>query len=216
MRWIGFATCLALMVLVSGCAAGGLGLASVAYQEVRGAGAELRPGREVRRGDFARFQSVEILPATSTMGPRIVPVNLPSIWRAEAAEIERSLAREFSGGEPRLVVSVELLYFQEKSLFAGAELLARVRMTEGESVLFDGVVKAESKSLREHGEDDLAREALKAIAKFLRDQREKAARNESARAGRDRPPVAAHAIICPATPLEPIDVYSAIVPSHRI
>jgi hypothetical protein len=52
-------------------------------------------------------------------------------------------------------------------LLGSAQLLVRLTMRDGERVVVDALVNAESKSFRAGSGDDLAQAAIKAVGRFL-------------------------------------------------
>jgi|GEM_PF-2277336 len=154
---------LAVSLSTTGC----FTIAKQAFQEARGAQADVVAVTELRAGTLARYRAIEFLPAKTTVGPKLCPPEVLRAYDYCANQTRAELRRLFPGEEPRLTVASEVLYFQKKGLLGGALMLTRVRLSEGDQLLADVVVKAESESFRAGGEDDLAGASLSALRRFL-------------------------------------------------
>lgn len=141
-----------------------------AYHEARGAQAEVKP---IQAGDgaLAGFNEVRFAPATASVGPKFAPPALLRAYDAAVAGLRTDLGKHYPGGAPALNVETEVLYFQEKGLLSGAQMLSRVRMGDAGRVVVDALVLAESKSFRAGGEDDLAKATVNALREFLQKQK---------------------------------------------
>ncbi len=163
MRALWFSVMLGIPALTGGCST----LAKQAYYEVRGADAELLFVSTPDATGLRTARALESAPARTELGPRLVP---PNVLRAADTAVDGALARlraHYPGGEPAAHIESDVLYFQRKGLLSGGLLLTRVRMTVGGTTAFDAVVKSESKSFREGGEDDLARAHARALEQYL-------------------------------------------------
>lgn len=143
-----------------------------AYYEVRGAKARVVMVEDRDPALLEGVKSVRFEPATTLIGPKITP---PALLRAYDAAVQRvagDLRKEaYPGGEPALTVRSDMIYAQTKGLMSGALCLTRVRMTADDGGALDVLVKAESKSFRAGGEDDLASAAAEALGRFLREKK---------------------------------------------
>ncbi len=140
------------------------------YYEFRGAKAKIHPIHEVEPAVFAAYKSLSFEPAVTTAGDEICPPTLLSEYDLAAREVVTELAQQFPGGPPTLQITSELLFFQEKGIFGGAEVLTRVRMADGDQTVFECLIKSESKALTGSGEDDLSQACAKALGDFLIEQ----------------------------------------------
>jgi hypothetical protein len=156
-----------LLFLSGGCTT----VAKQALHEFRGAKAEVSPVQEIGDRALARYQSVRFEPARSDVG-QVCPPRVLEAWDIHAGEEEVELAEYFPGGSPTLRIESEIWFFKEKGLLGNAECLARVRMREGEALKADLVVQALSKAFRAGDESALTKAAVKAIGKFLKNQKE--------------------------------------------
>ena len=138
-----------------------------AYYEIRGAKSKIIPAADWNEDALLKYHSVSFEPATTTVGDRICPLKLRHAWDRHAAELASDLREFYTGGDPGLRVASEILYFQKKGLLSGSQCLTRVKMREGEQLVVDAIVRTESKSFREGGEDALAESNVKALGKFL-------------------------------------------------
>lgn len=156
-----------LMLLVGALAtqSGCVTLARQAISEVRGAQGDVLPIGST----FAAPQSgsIRAAPATSSVGPPIVPASLLRQWDLIAEEILVTPgAGASAAGE--LLIETDFLYFSEKGLLDQAMCLARVRMMRDGKPVGDVMLLAESKSFRAGDDRALARAAAEALRKYLR------------------------------------------------
>jgi hypothetical protein len=155
---------IALLVLLSGCTTA----LKQAYYEIRGAKSKIIPVRDLQENALLECRSFRFEPVTTTVGDRICPPELRHAWDRHAAELASELREFYPGGDPGLLIASEILYFQKKGLLSGSQCLTRVKMREGERLIVDAIVRTESKSFREGGEDALAESNVKALGKFLK------------------------------------------------
>ena len=153
------------------CATGCFTAVKQAYNEVRGAQAELLFVGEARQAGWSQYRSVEFTPATTTIGQRLCPPGLLRTYDMAASQLVSRLKAAYPGGEPALTVDSEVVYFQKKGLLSGALLLARVKMHADGQPVVDAILKAESQSFRAGGENDLAQAGIEELGKFLRRQK---------------------------------------------
>ena len=140
-------------------------LAKQAYNEARGAQAKVLPIQETGPATMGRIRGYEFAPATTTVGAEICP---PQLLSAYDRATSRLASRLGSDTGPSLKVDSEVLYFQGKGLLSGAFMLTRVRMRDGERLISDVLVRAESGSYTRGGEDALAIATVDALGRFLR------------------------------------------------
>jgi len=164
-RWacLGWVCLLGVSLSTTGC----FTIAKQAFHEARGAQGDVVPVTELREGALARYRAIEFLPAKTTLGSKLCPPEVLRAYDYCANQVRAELRRLFPGEEPRLTVASEVLYFQKKGLLGGALMLTRVHLREGDQLLADVVVKAESEAFRAGGEDDLASASLNALRRFL-------------------------------------------------
>lgn len=168
MRTAVFAGLAALAGLTCGCTTA----AKQALYELRGARGKILWVSAPHRERLARIRSLVFEPATTTIGDRLCPVSFRNAYDRRAGEQLEALRTLYPGGEPRLRIEADVLYFQKKGLLSEAQSLTRVRMRDDLGLLADGIVRVESKSFRAGDEEDLAEETVDAICKFLRRGRE--------------------------------------------
>jgi hypothetical protein len=157
---------LALMVSflpLTGC----FSVVKQAYYEVRGAQGEVLIITQPDAAALARAAELTFSPATTTIGPGLCPSAVLRAYDRSANQLVARLRPRYPGGEPQLAVTSDVQYFQKKGLLSGGLLLARVRMTVAGQPALDALVKSESQSFREGGEDDLADAAVAALGEFL-------------------------------------------------
>ena len=142
-----------------------------AYYELRGARANVLLNELVPPSALEPFDSVRFEPATTSLTARLVPRKLLTEYDRFAANAPAQLADCYPGGTRTLVVASDVFYFQEKGLLSPAMMLTRVHLRDGGRVIADTIVRVESKSFRDGGEDDIAEAAIRGLSKFLREQR---------------------------------------------
>jgi hypothetical protein len=159
---------LALMVVsLSGCTTA----LKQAYYEFRGADAKLVPVQRTAAGALDPINSVRFLPPTSTTSPLVVTPTVLRTYETASQRAESLLNSHLPGGNPMLTIDSELIFLQEKGLLSSGMLLVRIKMTEGGRLVADGISQAETKSFRKGGEDDLAKVAAGAVAKYIAEQK---------------------------------------------
>ena len=161
-------TSLLALVLCPGLA-GCTTVAKQAFQEFRGARSKVLLTHNLAPDALLGYQTVRFASATTTIGDELCPPELRRQYDRFVAELALTLRDEYPGGQPTLLVSPEILYFQEKGLLSGAECLARVRMKDDTSqkLVVDAIVRTESKAFRAGGERALAESSVKAVGEFL-------------------------------------------------
>lgn len=157
------------LVPLSGC----MRAAKQAYYELRGAKAEVKLVQDVDDAVLRSYQQIVFQPATTTAGEKICPPSLLSKYDSNAREQLRDISGEFPGGSPTLQIATEILYFQEKGIFSSAECLVRVRGRDNGKLVFDAIVKAESKAFTSGGESALTGACAKAVCRYLEKRRKK-------------------------------------------
>ena len=167
---IGFFLLAGNVVLSGGC----FSLAKQAYEEARGAQAEVLMATDIRSDLLARANGVEFPPATTTAG-RVVPAGILRAYERSVNQAAAKLKAFYPGDPPILKVDSEVLYFQKKGLMSGALLLVRTKMECEGQIAVDAIVKVESNAYRAGGEDDLAQAYAEAVRKFLERQKSPAA-----------------------------------------
>jgi hypothetical protein len=155
-------------------------VAKQALHEFRGAKADVSLVQEIGAYALADYQSVVFESARSDVG-RVCPPKVLRAWDEAAAKQQAELAEHFPGGPPTLHIESEIWFFKEKGLLGNAECLARVRMRDDETLKADLVVQALSKAFRAGDESALTKAAVKAIGKFLKEQKRTEQRNEGAK-----------------------------------
>ncbi len=169
--------CAGLILVLSIFSLGGCSRAiKQVYYEFRGAKAKIHPMRETDPSVFAPYKSISFTPATTRSGQLICPPSLLSEYDRAASEVVSELETQFPGGEPTLQISSDILFCQRKGAFSVAEVLARIRMADGDKTVFECLVKSESKALTQRGEDDLSRACAKALGDFLIERKKDAAK----------------------------------------
>lgn len=166
-RGIWFVNVLGVMLLpwLTGC----MSVAKQAFYELRGAKAEVVLNGHA--ADLQPYASVEFTPVTTTLSDRLCPRDVIAAYDRYLRALPRELEVAYPGGEPRLTLDSEVMYFQSKGIMSQAQMLTRVRMRTGDHLLVDAIVKCESKAFREGGGDDLAETSVKALGKWLRKQK---------------------------------------------
>jgi hypothetical protein len=164
-RWavIGLAALSLHLPLLTGC----FTLAKQAYAEARGAQADVLIIAGVPDVQLARIAHLQFTPATTTVGSRICPPPVLRAYDRCIQQIEPRLKTLYPGESPALVIASEIAYFQGKGLLGGALMLTRVRMTAGNELVLDALVRAESDSFRAGGESDLANASAQALYRLL-------------------------------------------------
>jgi len=155
------------LLWMSGCTT----VAKQAFHELRGAQADLLFIDHAPCEDLATYDGVKFNPVSTTIGDELCPYSLRSKWDRCAAREEGKLRGCYPGGEKTLSVDAEILYFQKKGLLGSAQLLSRVRMRAGGTVVVDVLVNTMSKAFRAGGASALAETSVEAVAKFLRKQK---------------------------------------------
>ena len=158
----------ALLSLSCGC--GAPTIARQAFHELRGAQADISFIEAVGQNALAKYESVRFEPASSDVG-QVCPPKVLQAWNRHAVEEQADLAEYFPGGAPTLRIESEIWFFKEKGLLGNAECLARVRMRDDGTLKADLVVQALSKAFRAGDESALTDAAVKAIGKFLKEQK---------------------------------------------
>jgi hypothetical protein len=146
-------------------------VAKQAFYELRGAKAEVVLNSEPADVDLEPYVAVEFAPATTTLSDRLCPREVIAAYDRHARALTRDLLEAYPGGEPRLVLDSEVLFFQSKGIMSQAQMLTRVRMRDGERLVADAIIKCESKAFREGGGKELAETSVKGLAKWLRKQK---------------------------------------------
>ncbi len=141
-------------------------IAKQAYHEAVGAKGDVIPITGGPEG-LSRYRSVEFKPATTTVNDRLCPPELRRAYDRCTGQSAAKLGATFPGGDPKLTVASEILYFQKKGLLSGAFMLTRVRMSADTDLIIDALLRAESDAFRAGGEDDLARASCEALRVFL-------------------------------------------------
>lgn len=154
----------ALLVTSTGCTT----VAKQAFRELRGAHADVLLNEPVAVEKMQPYGSVEFSPITTTLGPRLCPLELKRAYDQFAREEGLRLREELPGGSPTLTLDSEALFFQGKGLLSQATFLIRVKMRNGGAVVADAVVVTESKSFRAGDADDLAEASVRALGDWLR------------------------------------------------
>ena len=160
-----------LAALVLSTAGGCTTVAKQALHEFRGAKADVSLVQEIGDHALAKYQSVRFEPARSDVG-QVCPPRVLRAWDQHAVEEQAELAEYFPGGPPTLRIESEIWFFKEKGLLGNAECLARVRIRDDGTLKADLIVQALSKSFRAGDESALTDAAVKAIGKFLKNQKE--------------------------------------------
>lgn len=159
------------LIALSSVMAGNLGCTTAlkqGYYEFRGAQGEIemiqqnRPLRDVQQVTFHQV--------TTTAGKEIVPPVLMREYDRYAKQFLFRWNDMFPGGDPALTVDSEVLYYQKKGILSGALMLTRVKMFEQDDLAADMIVKVESKSFREGGEEDLSEAAIDTLEEFFAEQ----------------------------------------------
>lgn len=142
-----------------------------AFYELRGAKAEVVLNSEPADADLEPYVAIEFAPATTTLNDRLCPREVIATYDQYARTLTRDLQEAYPGGEPRLVLDSEVLFFQSKGIMSQAQMLTRVRMRHGERLVADAIIKCESRAFREGGGRELAETSVKGLAKWLRKQK---------------------------------------------
>jgi len=140
--------------------------------EFKGAQGDVLLINELPDSGLMKYSGVEFEPATTTVGDKLAPPRLLRAYDSHAQEQVEELRDVYPGGAPTLRIASEVLYFQKKGLMSAAECMARVRMRDGDTLIVDALVRAESEAFTAAGEDPLAGACIKALAKFLRSWKE--------------------------------------------
>jgi hypothetical protein len=156
-----------LLLAASGCNATG----DRAAYELRGATAQLMPNLVAYGADLAPYQDVHFRPATTELSSSLCPPSVLMAYDRQAREQRAGLRDAFPGGLPVLFVDTEIVHYQAQDPQSGAQLLARVKMRSQGRLLIDVIVNARSDSLRGGVAKDLARAAVDAVVRFLREQK---------------------------------------------
>ncbi|MGD8453202.1 MAG: hypothetical protein PVJ57_15395 [Phycisphaerae bacterium] len=150
-----------------------------AYYELRGAKGDIEFIQVVPTHVVESCGGVRFTPVESTIGPRLCPTELRAAYDRYAKRLESDLRERFTTGGPTLELASEMLYFHGKGLFGEAQLLVRVRFTEGGQHVGDALVVVGSKAFRESGKGALAQTAVETVGKFLTEgEKERAKREE--------------------------------------
>lgn len=144
-----------------------------AIREVKGAGGDVFLNADLPLDVIERYDSVRFELSTSDVSDKIVPRGVLSAYDASAQEFTRDrLSKVFTGGSPELRVRATMIYFQSKGVLSAAELLSRVRATDGEKLIFDAIIRAESDAFSAGGESALARANCAALVAFLEERKD--------------------------------------------
>ncbi|RMF72585.1 MAG: hypothetical protein D6744_16680 [Planctomycetota bacterium] len=163
-RWLVFVVVCVSAAPLSGC----MRAAKQGISEILGAQGEAVWLVDLDAAAVAQCNSVRFDPVTTTLTERICPRRLLDAYDQAYAERMGELEEAgFSGGEPALRVSTDVLYFEEKGLLGEALLLSRVRLREASGLAGDLIVKTVSESFREAGADALAEESAKVVRRAL-------------------------------------------------
>ncbi|HRX86913.1 MAG TPA: hypothetical protein P5572_17955 [Phycisphaerae bacterium] len=148
------------------------------YYEVRGAKVKVMPAQTATpRSEiverFAPYESFQFEPAKTTLGPEMCPPRVLTMFDETAQGLRTSedlgekLVTHYPGGAPTLNIATELQFVESKGLLGTALLIGRVRMTDGSTTVLDAVVMTQSKSFREGGREELAKETARGLGRFL-------------------------------------------------
>jgi hypothetical protein len=154
-----------LLLPLSGCTTA----LKQAYYEVRGAQSDILLITELREDALAPYRRLVLEPTTTTVGDRICPPRALRLYDEHLADAVQDLRSVYPGGEPGLRINSEIVYTQKKGLLSGALALVRVRLrdTGDDHLVVDTLIRTESKSFREGGENALAESSVKALRRLL-------------------------------------------------
>jgi hypothetical protein len=116
------------------------------------------------------YRSVRFMTAETELHGRRCPplvVNTYDRWARSPLDVPAVFAAAFPGGPPTLTVESELVYFNKDPKLGPAQLVAHVKIYDGRRLLDKVVVNAVSNSFREGISEELAREAVDAIRRYL-------------------------------------------------
>lgn len=167
---------------------GSVGCSTVAKQawyEVRGAKAELILNHPVGERALADYQGVRFMPATTDLSQRLLERDALQRYDRTVAKKQEELQDVYPGGQPELVISTDVLHAKKKDLLGAAQVLARVKMRDGERVVVDAILNVQSHSFREDKPGELAEVGAREIAKFLRKQKGEGGEDDEDEKGAD-------------------------------
>lgn len=168
MRWNKRLGSLCVLVLMTLPLIGCMRAAKQGLSEILGAQGEEILLIDLDRARLANCKSVRFDPVTTTLTERVCPRRLLSEYDQAYADRTRELSEAgFTGGEPALRVSTEVLYFEEKGLLGEAQLLARVKMYEAGRMIGDLLAKTVSESFRDSGVAAMTEENTKVVRRLF-------------------------------------------------
>ncbi len=147
-------------------------IAKQAFHEVLGARGKLYFNNDVPPHALAYYQSVEFTPTSTELSTRLCRPAALHYCDRYARKVQADLSDVYPGGEPRLTIDIDVLYVHTKDLLKAAQLLARVKMRNGDRVVVDAILNTQSKAFREGNEEKLAEAGLKTIETYLRQHKQ--------------------------------------------
>lgn len=142
------------------------------YYELRGAQAEMLFVNEPGRGALDRFNGFTMAPATTDLSTRLCPPAVRSAYDRFGRRLAQQLNDRVGGGEPRLSIETQVLYYQEKGLLGAGQFLTRVRMRDGGRLIVDTLVNTRTKSFRDGAADDMAEASVVELGQWIAEQRD--------------------------------------------
>ena len=158
---------LSLLTFVAATQIGCFRAATQLVYEVQGAKADIIAHQSVPNAQFADYNSVTFLPASTSMGAGLRPGSITAQYNTALDKQREALAETFPGGSRELTVSSDIKYVQGKGLLGTAMMLTRVYIRDGGVTKADVLVRAERKSLRAGDRSALAEASAKALAGYL-------------------------------------------------
>lgn len=120
---------------------------------------------------LSRYNTVEFQPVATTLGRRACPPELLRHFDRYTDELEDLLREEYVGGPPVVSISSEIIHFQRSGLCSNAMMLARIKMRGRHGVIVDAIARSEAPTCPQGTEDQMARAAVIAIGRYLRQQK---------------------------------------------
>ncbi|MBK9129027.1 MAG: hypothetical protein IPM13_14680 [Phycisphaerales bacterium] len=165
-RCLGLLGLACLAAPLCGCIGAGLGVAKAAISEIRGAQGKVSWITNPAGGDVRAARSLEIAPATTSVGP-LCPGSVLRSFDTAAGRTWPERTQRFPGGPPRLRIYPDVTYFQGKGLMSGALLLARLRLELDGQPAGEALLVVESDAFTAGGEEALTKAAIEAIVRWL-------------------------------------------------